>query len=289
MKVITALVTPFNEDLSVDYNALINLLKFQEKSSVDGLLILGTTSESFSLTLKEKLTICKLCFSNFTRTKIIGIEGNTQAKIINEIDIFKSFKPDYFLITPPYFIKGDQKGIINYYITIANYSPRPIFIYNIPSRSGLNIDTKIIEKIFKHKNIAGIKNASFDILYNNKLSLFNNKDFCVLSGNDETLLENLSLNNNGVFSVISNIIPNYLSSIVNDYKTNPIKVSNMYKKLNPVLEYLQKDVNPLPIKSLMYELGIIKKHLREPFSNDAYLRFECLKERNILNEYFTNW
>ena len=211
-----ALITPFNSDLSVDYTSLVNLLNFQEKSNVDGLLILGTTSENFSLSLKEKLKICELCFSSFSKIKIIGIEGNTKEKIFNEIDLFKSFNPDYFLVTPPYFNKGNEKGIISYFTSIADYSPSPIFIYNIPSRSGLNISINALSKLSTHKKIKGIKNASFDIQYNNYLSLLNSEDFLVFTGNDETILENLALNNNGVVSVVSNIIPNHLKEIINN-------------------------------------------------------------------------
>lgn len=289
MNIITALVTPFNSDLSVDYNSLSNLIKFQEKSMVDGLLILGTTSEVFSLTLQEKMKICSLCFSLFSKTKIIGIEGNTKEKIFSEIDLFKSFKPDYFLVTPPYFNKGNDLGIIKYFTYIADYSPVPIFIYNIPFRSGLNLKINILKELSKHKNIAGIKNASFDKHYNNDLSLLNNNNFSVLSGNDETLLENLVLNNHGLFSVISNIIPNYVSEISNGYNKNIVKSSNMFKKLIPIFNILNKDINPYPIKKIMSELGIIKSYIRDPFFDNECDDYKLNEERKLLNEYFTSW
>lgn len=287
MKNITALITPFNEDLSLDYKTLTSLISFQEKSKIEGLLLLGTTAESFSLTLKEKLKICSIAFNKFSRTKIICIEGNNDNKILDQIDIFKSFKPDYFLITPPFFNKGNNQGIIEYFYKIADYSQIPIIIYNIPSRCGFDIDFSCLEKLSKHDNILGIKNASFNVSYNLKLSQLNNKNFKILSGNDETLFQNLTLNGNGCISVISNLIPNYLTDILDIYEVNPKKSSEMFKCLIPIFENLNKRINPFPIKKIMGNLNIIKDYLRSPFSNSDNFRLNINKERNILNEYFT--
>lgn len=289
MNTITALITPFNSDLSVDYDTLIKLITFQNESNVDGLLMLGTTSESFSLTLKEKLNICKLCFDNYNKIKIIGIEGNNKNKIINEIDIYKSFNPDYYLITPPYFNKGNKNGIINYYNSIANYANAPIFIYNIPSRSGINLDIDIINRLSYHQNIAGIKNANTDINYINKLSLLNNDDFIVMTGNDENFLINYALNKNGVFSILTNIIPNYISKIFEMFEKDNDCSIKMYKELIPLTYYIQKETNPLQIKKIMTYKNLIKNYLRDPFLNDEINDFSLKNERIFQYEHFTNW
>lgn len=286
MNNITALITPFLEDKKIDYITLKKLIWFQENSSIDSLLLLGTTSETFSLTLKEKLAICNIAFDIFTKTKIIAIEGNNINKILNEIDIFKTFNPDYFLITSPYFVKGDNDGLYNYFINIASYSHIPIFIYNIPSRAGFNIDIDVLKKLSSHLNIKGIKNASFDHLYNLKLSLLNSEDFKVYSGNDLSYIDNLCLNHNGCFSVISNVIPNYFNDIFSIYAKDKIYATSLFKKILPTLLDMEKYVNPTSIKMIMHSLNIIKYVLRSPFSS-TYLKDKITYERSIFDEYFT--
>ena len=287
MNNITALITPFNDDLKIDYKKLKELIIFQEKSNMDSLLLLGTTAEAFSLTLKEKLAICNIAFENYTKTKIIAIEGNNIDKILNDIDIFKNFMPNYFLITPPFFVKGDEKGILSFFNEIANYSPVPIIIYNIPSRAGFSISLNTLETLAKHHNIYGIKNASFDVHYNLKLSLLNSHTFEIYSGNDLSYLENISLNNNGCFSVIANIIPNYFSNIFELYQKDQFSSNEKFKKIINTLLDMERFVNPASIKSIMHTLNIIDYKLRVPFSSE----FDSSKiinfERSIFNEYPT--
>ena len=283
MRIITALLTPFNEDLSVDYLSLKNLLLFQNNSLSDALLLLGTTSESFTLSLKEKMKILNMAFQLYGKLKIINIEGNSINSILNQIDLYKQFNPYCFLISQPFFNKGDEEGLYDYYINIANYSPVPIMIYHVPSRSGFTLSINLLEKLFKHKNIIGIKNCHLDNKYNYNLSLING---CIYTGNDEDILNNAVLNNKGCISVLANIIPNYLTSIIDDIYDNKLNSAlNKYKELIPLFNDMNKEINPRYIKSLMAHHKIIKHFIRPPFSNKKmeYSLPERIKDEYIIN------
>lgn len=263
----TALITPFTSDGKVDYVALLRLLQFQEDSSVDGIVILGTTAESSSLTKEETENIIQLARLMFSKTLIVGVCGNCTSTVIQTVQRYSQFNIDGFLVGSPYYNRPSQMGIYNHYLAIAKSTNLPICLYNVPSRAAVSINVDTVCKLAKIKNIVAIKDASGNCDYFTNLLSKVPSSFSVLCGNDNCLLPMLSVGAKGCISVVSNILPELPCKIYAcceslQFKT-AAKVANIY---NEFINDLFIESNPVPIKYVMSEMSLCCSNVRFPLT-----------------------
>ena len=267
--VYTALVTPMKSNRQIDYKALENLINFQLKANIDGIVILGTTGESPTLDYYEKHRLIEFV-QNLTYGKtnlIIGAGSNDTEKTISEIQGLSCSKADAILLSCPAYNKPTSEGLYSHFKTILDHTHKPIILYNVPSRTGVNIPISVLEKLKSHENLIGIKDASGDITYATKLAQLASKDFVLLSGNDNITLPLLSLGYSGVISVLSNAFPNEMKYLIDlsmsgDKRTSLILQNYML----PLMDACFIETNPIPIKYILSKLKLIKNNLRLPLT-----------------------
>ncbi len=264
----TALVTPFKRNLDIDYINLARLCDYQLSNMTQGIVALGSTAEATALDVYEKHKVMETITSSMSGKipVIAGVNSFTLADALYQSSARFLDGADALLISPPPYIKPTQKGLINFFETIADHSYIPIILYNIPSRTGTTIDLSLIERLSKHPNIIGMKDASGDISYTQKV-VFNslNQNFSVLAGNDNQLLPCLSVGGKGIISVAGNIMASTLTDIINLYSSSETeKAKQLYYNILEIIDILSIETNPIPIKYLMSQIGIIKPYYREP-------------------------
>ncbi|MCF6180953.1 4-hydroxy-tetrahydrodipicolinate synthase [Lutibacter sp.] len=263
-----ALVTPFNEDKSVDYKALENLVNYQIENGINYLVVLGTTGEPATLTKDEKEqvknTIIKT--TNGRLPLVLGIGGNNTQAVIDEINTTDLSAFSAILSVSPYYNKPTQEGIYQHFKMISEHSPKPIIVYNVPSRTGSNILPKTILRLAKNcDNIIGIKEAAGDIVQ--AMTIIKNKptDFLVISGDDMIALPMVLAGGSGVISVIGQGFPKDFSQLIKlglEGKVN--KAYSLYYKLMDSINYIFEEGNPAGIKALLEKLNITSKNVRLP-------------------------
>lgn len=277
-----ALVTPFNKDFSINFEKLEELLKFHIKNKTDAIIILGTTGESATLTDEEKFKIIDFSI-NITKGKIpliVGTGSNDTAHAIKISKYAASKNVDGVLIVTPYYNKTSQDGLYLHYEKIAKSIPdTPIILYNVPSRTGVDINVETIEKLALIKNIVGIKEASQDLSKIAKLQSLSIEGFSLYSGNDDLTLPLLSIGADGVISVFANIKPALMHEICSLYFEGKIDEAKIlyYKNLR-LMQNLFLDVNPIPIKEALNYLGFGVGPLRLPLCQMSKLKREKLFE-----------
>ncbi len=263
-----ALVTPFKSDGSIDYQTLRKLIDFQVNNNTDAIIITGTTGESATLSYIEHLSVIEECI-NYTNGRIPVIAGtgsNCTKSAINMAKEAENLGADGLLIVTPYYNKTTQNGLISHYSKISEKVSIPIILYNVPSRTGLNIEPKTVKELVeKNKNIKGIKEASGNI--NNVLEikeLLGDK-INIYSGNDDQIVPILSLGGVGVISVIANILPQETHDLVMNYLNGNIELSKKEQiKMLKLVKALFKETNPIPIKKALEKMNMINGYLREP-------------------------
>ena len=265
----TALVTPFTRTGKIDFVALEKLLDIQMNAKVSGIVILGTTGENCTIDYYEKYKIIEFVQNKLNKhTKlIIGAGSNNTQQTINEIKGYSATNADAIMVSPPAYNKPSQNGLYNHFKKIADESYKPIILYNIPARTGVHLSIELINKLKDHPNIIGIKDASSDLEYAQKLIKLQDDKFSVLSGSDSLALPLISIGYKGVVSVISNLIPNEMNYMIqkiqeNDYRTARILMNYMHD----ITTCTMLESNPMPIKYMMSKLGLIKNKLRLPMT-----------------------
>lgn len=280
--VATALATPFKEDLTIDYEAYDKLLSYQVENKVDGLVVCGTTAEAATMDKKEKLDLI-----NFTIEKVGGrlpiIVGtgsnNTEeaaefSKEVSEID-----EVDALLVVTPYYNKANREGLYKHFASIAEKSTKPIILYNVPSRTGVNIDPELVGELSKIENIVGIKDATGDLHYTIKVKSLVDEDFAIYSGNDDLIVPLMSVGGSGVISVLSNILPKEISQMVHDYIEGREKDAGISQvKYINLIEALFNEVNPVPVKEALRLLEISDNYMRLPLSPASIETSELLED-----------
>jgi 4-hydroxy-tetrahydrodipicolinate synthase len=292
--VYTALITPFNDDGSVDFNSLSKLLELQCKSGVDGVVACGTTGESSTLSKKEHEEIIEFCVKEINgRIKVIaGTGSNSTDSTILFTKFATKAKCDAVLVVSPYYNKPTQNGLYLHYKLISDSTDIPIIIYNIPGRTSVNIEPDTIKKLFDRcNNIVAIKEASGSLTQMNNIKLITS-NIELLSGDDILTLPILSIGGVGVISVLSNIIPIDIISIVNFFKNGNINDAiNMHYKFLPLMKLIFIETNPIPIKAAASLLGICKNKLRLPMceiNEENKLKINnMLKELDIYKYYIS--
>lgn len=268
---IVALVTPFNEYNEIDYSEIEKLLEFHLDNNTDGILLLGTTAEAESLSLEEKRNLVKFVVEYLNgRIKImVGIISNITDNVISLAKEFKEYDFDSYLVIAPFYNKSNTSGLIKHFTRIADSVDKPIVLYNVPKRTGLNLDVELVRILSYHKNIIGIKEASGNIAYQAEIAKFCDEKFVLYCGDDNTILASLSLGAVGVISVINNAFPKEIKLIIDSFNKN-IEISRTtFFILLPLINSIYLEVSPIGIKYLLYLLGFKTNKYRLPLDEPS--------------------
>ncbi len=264
--VCTALITPFKNG-EIDYPSLKRLIEFQIEQGVDALLINGTTGESATLSECEKRELISFAVREVGgRVPLIaGTGSNSTKKAIHLSQFACDVGADAILVVTPYYNKASNEGLAKHYEAIANEVDVPIVLYNVPSRTGVNIPLEVYERLANHKNIIAVKEASPSVSDFAKLSQKCGEKLDLYSGNDDLLLPALSLGGKGVISVVSNILPKEMGDACKLYFAGKTKEATALQlKLLPLINAIFSEVNPIPIKAIMSHREFCKEEYRLP-------------------------
>ena len=255
---IVALITPFNEDNSINYNKLYELIEYQYICGTDALLILGTTSESSTLSDDEKDFLIDFVINqNACRMKIVaGVISNVTQIAVEKAIKYEKLGVDCLLVSPPYYNKTNKSGVIKHFKMIADSVNIPTIVYNIPSRTSLNIDYELIKELKKVSNIIGVKESSKDINHIIDISNLCDDNFSLYCGNDELCYIFLSLGAKGLINVYGNIEPKVFKNMINVYEINEYLSRKYFFQYYDLFKILSIDINPIPIKMLMNYIGL---------------------------------
>ena len=252
-----ALVTPFDEN-GVNISEFRKFLQFQIDNNVDALIVCGTTGESSTMTRDEKIIAinCALEFANEKIPVIVGTGSNNTREAIEMSKIAERLGADGILVVTPYYNKTTQRGLIAHYKDIAESVSLPIILYNVPSRTGVNIEPQTCLELSKIDNIVAIKEASGNISQVAQISNLCGDNLYIYSGNDDQIVPICSLGGIGVISVLSNIKPKFVHDMVYDFLDGNIdKARKMQLNVLPLINSLFSEVNPIPVKYALNELG----------------------------------
>lgn len=258
-RLVTAMVTPFNNLLEIDYEKTSQLIEHLINTGTDSLLISGTTGEPASLSIEEKVQFYKFVVEQ-TRGRCKVIAGTGSNDTNSTIQLTKKAQQvgvDGILLVAPYYNKPSQEGMYQHFKTIATNTDLPIIIYNIPGRTAVNISTETLIRLSHIKNIVGLKEASGDFLKVTSLLEKAPSNFKVYSGDDHLTLPILSVGGYGVISVSSHIIGPEMKSMMTAYLDGNVKVAaEMHRKLLPIFEGLFISTNPAPVKYALAKQGM---------------------------------
>ena len=260
-----ALVTPFDERLEIDFNGLKNLL--HHTANVDYYVVQGTTGESATTTTKEKRKILQFVHNN-NKAKlpvVYGIGGNNTKSVIESIKHTDLSNVSAILSVSPYYNKPSQEGIYQHYLALAESSPVPIILYNVPGRTMSNITAKTTVRLAQHKNIIGIKEASGDLVQCMEIMRDKPQDFMLISGDDLLTTAMMSLGGKGVISVLANAFPNIFKTITTSaLDGNFDKSSRETQRLLSINPLMYEESNPVGIKEVLRQMGVCENHVRLP-------------------------
>ena len=264
-----AIITPMHEDGSVNYEKLEEILEFQIANSTDAVIICGTTGESSTMTHGEHLKTIKFAVDKVAKRVpvIAGTGSNCTETAIMMSREAASYGVDALLVVTPYYNKATQKGLIAHYTAIANAVPEtPIIMYNVPSRTGCNLQPATVAALVKNvKNIVGIKAASGDLSQIAKMMSMAGEDLELYSGNDDQILPIMSLGGLGVISVLSNVAPKQTHDIVMKFMEGDTReAARLQLEAIPLINALFCEVNPIPVKTAMNMMGMEVGPLRMP-------------------------
>lgn len=263
-----ALITPFNEDKTIDYLSLEKLINKVIEGGIDFLVVLGTTGEATSINESEKNELINFIvkLNNKRIPLVLGLGGNNTNKLIKEINNTDLSDFDAILSVTPYYNKPSQKGLYHHYAEISKSSPVPIILYNVPSRTGVNMSPEItIQLANDFKNIISIKEASGNINQIKYILKNKPKNFDVLSGDDGLTLEIIQNGGAGVISVIGQSNPVEFSSLVKFALNGKLSDAKLlHDKLYGLYHYLYAEGNPSGVKAFLSLQGVCKNYLRLP-------------------------
>lgn len=256
---IVALITPFNEDGTVNFDKLGELIEMHIEKKTDAVLVLGTTGESSTMTHEEDNAVCEYAVKKAAgRIPIIAGSGSncTQTMIEKSLS-YEKLGADGLLLISPYYNKANDEGMYNHFKMVADAVNIPCILYNVPGRTGCSISESVVARLKDHPNIMGIKEASGNMSYTAKIAKYVSDDFRLYCGNDDIVVPTLSLGGSGVISVSANIIPEETHDMVMDYLNGNIsKASKTQLKYLDLLNDLFIEVNPIPVKEAMNLMGM---------------------------------
>ena len=286
---IVALITPFHEDGSVNLDALTDLIEWHIAEGTDAILTLGTTGEYPTMTHEEDAAVVEHTIKtvNGRIPVIVGSGSNCTATQLEMSIRYQNMGADALLLIAPYYNKANPEGMYRHFAETADAVHIPCLLYNVPGRTGCSIPVSVVEKLAKHPNIVGIKEASGDMSYAMKIAHCIGPDFALYSGNDDITVPLMSIGGSGVISVYANVMPGMCHQIVVDYLNGKQEqaLANHLKYLK-LMNDLFIEVNPIPVKSAMNMIGLNVGPMRLPLcemseEHQAVLR-ASLKEAGLL-------
>lgn len=280
-----ALITPFH-DGAVDYTALTRLIELQIASGTDAIVALGTTGEAATLMQDEREEVIRFVVERVSNRipVIVGTGSNNTEDAIQKSRFAEAVGADGLLIVTPFYNKTTQEGLLAHYSSIAEQVRLPIIIYNVPSRTGLNIKPDTVSKLVRScENIVGIKEASSDISQITKLAAIC-PECDIYSGNDDQVVPILSIGGKGVISTIANIHPEAMHQMCRAYMDGDVEeAKRLQLALLPLQEAAFCEVNPIPIKTMMGLLKLCDPEVRLPLVQPSLEHYELME--NTLREY----
>ena len=278
----TALLTPFKGN-EVDYAAFAATVDWQVEAGTDFLVPLGTTGETPTLSESEKLQVLEVTLKHAQgRPVMAGVGTNSVQGTIANLRLLQD--ADAFLVVVPYYNKPPQRGIYEYFKAVAGATAKPVFIYNVPGRTGSNIEAETTLALARDiPNIAGIKEASGNIAQIQAILKGRPQGFSVLSGNDDDTFQLMKDGADGVISVASNVLPSAMADFVHALQTGKFEEARqMDQRLHPIFKALFVEPNPIPAKAAMAQLGLMENSLRLPLVKATPETEELIQ--NLLNE-----
>lgn len=286
---IVAMVTPFKNDGSVNYEVLTQLLERQIAGGTDAILALGTTGESAAMTHEEDAAVVEhtLKVVNGRVPVVVGSGSNCTATQLEKSKLYQSMGADALLLIAPYYNKANAEGMYHHFADVADAVDIPCILYNVPGRTGCSIPVPVVERLAKHPHIAAIKEASGDMAYAMKLAHCIGPDFALYSGNDDITIPLMSIGGSGVISVYANVMPKMCHEIVREFLTGDQKkaVAEHLRYLH-LMNDLFLEVNPIPVKTAMNLMGLNVGPMRLPLyemSDGARHKLEAtMREAGLL-------
>ena len=254
-----ALVTPFQADGSVDFGKLRELVNWHLAQGTDGIVALGTTGESSTMSNEEddEVARCIIETVNGKIPVIVGAGSNCTQTQLEKSRKYHDLGADGLLLITPYYNKANDEGMYRHFATVADAVDTPVILYNVPGRTGCSISPACCARLAKHPNIAGIKEASGNISYTAKIARLLSDDFCMFSGNDDMIVPVMSLGGCGVISVWANICPRECHDLVAAFAAGDVATARaMQLRYLELINALFCEVNPIPIKEAMNQLGM---------------------------------
>lgn len=276
-----ALITPFKEDLSVNFDVLGELVEFQIANETDAILACGTTGEAAAMDDKEHLSVIEYVVKKVNgRVPVIAGTGSNDTR--HGIELCKeaaNLGADALLTVTPYYNKTSQRGLIKHFNLMADASDVPMIIYNVPSRTGLNVLPETMAELAKHKNIVGIKEASGNLSQVAKLASLCGDEITIYSGNDDQNVPILSLGGKGTISVLANVAPKKSHDMIVSFLEGDTETA---KKLQleaiALIDALFIETNPIPVKKACELMGMNPGPLRLPLYEISEKNLEILKK-----------
>lgn len=276
----TAIVTPFTSS-GINYKELENLIEYQINNKADAIIVCGTAGESATMTKQEKIDVIKFTV-NCVNGRIPVIAGtgsnNTKQAVLNS-KTAESLGVDGVLVVTPYYNKCTQQGLINHFKLISESITIPIVLYNVQSRTGVNIEPKTCYELSKIENIVAIKEASGNISQVAEISELCGKSLAIYSGNDDQILPVLSLGGSGVISVLGNIKPELVHNMIFSFLKGDLeRARKLQLESIKLIKVLFSEVNPIPVKSALNILGFNVGNPRLPLTSLTENNYKILKE-----------
>ena len=254
-----AIVTPFNPDGSVNFDKLKELVQWHLAEGTDGIVALGTTGESSTMSHEEddEVARCVIETVNGRIPVICGAGSNSTQTQLEKSRKYHDMGADGLLLITPYYNKANDEGMYRHFATVADTVDTPIILYNVPGRTGCSISPACCARLAKHPNVAGIKEASGNISYAAKIAQLLGDDFCMLSGNDDMIVPMMSLGATGVISVWANICPKQCHELVAAFAAGDVaKARRIQLEYLDLINALFCEVNPIPVKEAMNQMGM---------------------------------
>ena len=275
----TALITPFKNG-EVDYDAFATLVDRQIEAGIDYLVPLGTTGETPCLEDDERIKVLQIAKAHSQgRPVVVGGGTNSLQHTIRSMQMLEPYGVDAFLIVVPYYNKPTQEGQYQYFKAVAEATEKPIVLYNVPGRTGVNMSAETTLRLAEIENIVAIKEASGDREQNEKILANAPEGFQVLSGNDDDTLWMMQQGGAGIISVASNVAPKHLAEFTTAIRNGEMeKAEALNAELTPLFKNCFVESNPIPAKAAMHAMGLIENELRIPLVPSQQSTYDLMVE-----------
>ncbi len=286
---IVAIVTPFNQDGSVNFSKLGELVDWQIQNGTDGIVALGTTGESATMTDEEDDAVCEYVLKrvNGRIPVIAGSGSNCTASMLEKSLRYQAMGAQGLLIISPYYNKTNEEGMYRHFATVVDAVDIPCILYNVPGRTGCAISEGVVKRLAGHPNVMGIKEASGNMSYACKIARYLGPEFAMYSGNDDITVPILSVGGSGVISVLANILPKQTHDMVMSYLSGDTAAATAAQlRYLELINSLFLEVNPIPVKAALnmmgWEVGPCRMPLYEMSQGAAQRLRAALEEAGLL-------